>query len=55
MYSSYDGSCEAKPTNARKILILGGGQTVLVKVLNLTIAAVMPPLRFPMPATKLSC
>ena len=25
MYSSYDGSCEAKPTNARKILILGGG------------------------------
>merc|ERR1719409_1906604 len=25
MYSSYDGNCEAKPTNARKILILGGG------------------------------
>ena len=24
MYSSYDGHCEAKPTNARKILILGG-------------------------------
>ena len=23
--SSYDGNCEAKPTNARKILILGGG------------------------------
>lgn len=25
MYSSYDGGCEAAPTSARKVLILGGG------------------------------
>jgi carbamoyl-phosphate synthase large subunit len=25
MYSSYDEECEAKPTNAKKIMILGGG------------------------------
>jgi carbamoyl-phosphate synthase large subunit len=25
MYSSYDGNCEAAPTTARKVLILGGG------------------------------
>lgn len=25
MYSCYDGSCEAEPTNNRKVLILGGG------------------------------
>ena len=25
MYSSYDGECECEPTNAKKVLILGGG------------------------------
>ena len=25
MYSTYDGSSEAAPTNGRKVLILGGG------------------------------
>lgn len=25
MYSTYDGDCESAPTNARKVLILGGG------------------------------
>ena len=46
MYSTYqrnysiNSECEAEPSNRKKIIILGGGQIELVKVLNLIIAVV---------------
>ena len=41
MYSSYEQECEAAPSDRDKILVLGGGRTVLARVLSLTIAVCM--------------